>query len=142
MLGSKFIKFLMSILKRHVNSSSNFESFFIAMTHNSSVNIKLIHFLLWIKGPQQSPNFETFECSGKNLLNLPCHFPHYQSDFSVMKYNFSALFQIQKLYTLVRRMSLKCTFLRLPSAPVKIRQIPHVSFEIKCQSLSKFYIMS
>ena len=40
-VGSKFIKFLMSILKRQVNSSSNFASFFIVMTHSSSVNFKL-----------------------------------------------------------------------------------------------------
>ena len=49
MLGSKFVKF-MSILKRQVSSSSIFVSFFIVMTHNFSVNFKLIHFLLWTKG--------------------------------------------------------------------------------------------
>ena len=45
-LGSKFVKFFMSILNWHVNSSSSFASFFIVMTHNSPVNFKLIHFLL------------------------------------------------------------------------------------------------
>ena len=45
---SKFVKFFMSILKRQVNSSSNFASFFIVVTHNSSVAFKLILFLLWI----------------------------------------------------------------------------------------------
>ena len=34
-------------------------------THNSSVNFKLIHFLLWIKGSHQSPNFENFKWSGE-----------------------------------------------------------------------------
>ena len=75
----KFVKFLMSILKRQVNSSSNFASFLIVMTHNSSVNFKLIHFLLWIKGSYQSPNFETFQCFGKNLQNSSCHFPNHKS---------------------------------------------------------------
>ena len=35
--------------------------FFIVMTHNSSVNFKLMHFLLSIKGSYQSPNFEIFQ---------------------------------------------------------------------------------
>ena len=81
MLGSKFIKFLMSILKWQVNSSSNFASFFIVMTHNSSVDFKLIPFLLWIKGSHQSPNFETFKCSGENLAYFSCHFPNHKSGF-------------------------------------------------------------
>ena len=45
-----------SILKWQVNSSSNFASFFIFMTHNSSVNFKLILFLPWIKGSHHYPN--------------------------------------------------------------------------------------
>ena len=63
----KIRQFLMSILKRQVNCSSNFASFFNVMTHNSFVNFKLIPFLLWIKRPQQTPNFETFKYSGENL---------------------------------------------------------------------------
>ena len=70
-----------SNLKRQVSSTSNFASFFIVMAHNSSVNFKLIHFLLWIKGSHQSSSFETFECSGKNLPNSSCHFPNHESVF-------------------------------------------------------------
>ena len=73
-LRSKFIKFLMSILKWQVNSPSIFVSFFIVTIHNSSVDFKVIHFLLWAKGSHQSPNFDTFECSGENLSNSSCHF--------------------------------------------------------------------
>ena len=73
-LGSKFVKFLMSILKRRVSSCSIFVSFFNAMTHNSSVNFKVMHFLLRAKGSHQSSNFDTFECSGENLPNSSCHF--------------------------------------------------------------------
>ena len=51
-LGSKFVKFLMSILNWQINSSSIFGSFFIVMTHNFPVNFKLIHFqLIPIKVP-------------------------------------------------------------------------------------------
>ena len=56
-LGSKFIKFLISILNWQVKSSSNFTSFFNRMTHGSPVNFNLIHFLLWIKGPNERPYF-------------------------------------------------------------------------------------
>ena len=65
----------------HVNSSSHFASFFIVMIHKSSVNSKLIHFLLWTKGPHQSPNFHTFECSGENLPNSSNHFSSHKSVF-------------------------------------------------------------
>ena len=74
-------KFLMSILKWQVNSSSNFASFFIVMTHNSSVNFKLIRFLFWIKGSHQSPNFVTFKCSGENFPYSSCHFSNQKSVF-------------------------------------------------------------
>ena len=66
-LRSIFVKFLMSILKWQVYSSSNFASFFFVMTYNSFVNFKLIHFLLWTKGSHQSLDFEFFKCSGENL---------------------------------------------------------------------------
>ena len=62
-------------------SSSNCTSFFIFMTHNSSVYFKLMHFLLWIKGSHQSPNFETFECSGEYLPYYSCHIPNHKSVF-------------------------------------------------------------
>ena len=65
----------MSILKRQVNSDfSNFASFFI-------LNFKLIHFLLWIKGSHQSPNFEMFKCCVKNLPYSSCHFPNHKPVF-------------------------------------------------------------
>ena len=55
--------------------------FFIAMTHNSSVNFRLIQFLLWTKGFHQSPNFDTFKCSDENLPNFSCHFSNHNSIF-------------------------------------------------------------
>ena len=60
--------------KRQVNSSSNFASFFIVMKHISSVNFRLIHFLLWIKGSHHNSKFEIFEISGKNSSNSSWQF--------------------------------------------------------------------
>ena len=149
MLRSKFIKFLISILKRHFNSSPSFASFFIVMTHNSSVNFKLIYFLLWIKVSHQTPNFETFECSGENLANSLCHFPNHKSVFFQILYHSSLLwnatplyfFVAQTLYTLGKMRPLKCKFLRLFNARVKICQIPHASFEMTSQFFFKFCIV-
>ena len=71
----------MSILNWQVNSSLNFASFFIVNTHNPSVNFELIHFLFWITGSHQSPNFDTFKCSGQNFPYSSCHFPNHKSVF-------------------------------------------------------------
>ena len=87
-LGSKFIKILMSILKRQVNSSSRFASFYLVMTNNSPVNFKLIYFLLWIKQSHESPNFETFKCSGENSSNSLCYFPYHKSHFFQILHHF------------------------------------------------------
>ena len=97
-LESKFVKFLMSVLKWQVNSSSNFALFFIVMTHNSTVNFKLIHFLLWTKGSHQSPNFDTFKCSGENLPNFSCLFSNHWSVFLQNLHNSSVSWKITPLY--------------------------------------------
>ena len=57
-----------------VDSLPNFTSFFIVIRHNSPAKFKLIHFLRWIEEPHQSPNFETFKCSGENLPTSSCYF--------------------------------------------------------------------
>ena len=88
----------MSILKRQVSSSSIFVPFFIVMTHNSSVNFKVIHFLLCIKGSHQSSNVDTFECSGENLPNSSCHFPSNKSVFLQILHHFSMSWKITPLY--------------------------------------------
>ena len=98
MLGSKFVKLLMSILKRQVSSSSIFVWFFIVMTHNSSVNLKLIHFLLWAKGSHQSSNFDNFECSGENLPNSSCCFPSNKLVFLQILHHSSISWKIYPLY--------------------------------------------
>ena len=89
MLGSKLIRFFMSVLNWQINSSLNFRSFFIVMTCNSPVNFKLIHIVLWIKGSHQSPNFNAFECSGENLPNFSCHFWKHKSIFFQISHQYS-----------------------------------------------------
>ena len=98
MLGSKFVKFLMSILKRQVSSSSIFVSFFTVMTHNFSLNFKLIHFLLWTIGSHQSSNSDTFKCSAENLPNSSCHFPSNKSVLLQILHHFSMPSGITPLY--------------------------------------------
>ena len=105
------------------NSSSNFASFFIVMKHNSSVDFKLILFLLWIKGSHQNPNFETFKCSGENLPYSSCHFSNHKSVFLQTLHHPLVLWKITPLYflgqtlnTLANRRKLKCKSWRLASA--------------------------
>ena len=81
----------MSILKRQVHSSSDFSSFFIVITHNSSVNFWLIHFLLWTKWFHESNNFYTFRCSDENLPNSSFHFPNHELIF-LQIFSFPCLF--------------------------------------------------
>ena len=128
MAGSKFIKVPMSFLKRQVNSSFNFASFFIFMTNSSPVNFKIVHFQLWTKESYQSHIFETFKYSGEDFPNSLSHFWKQKFSFKFctniqchqtqLPYTFLA----QKLYTLVKGSQLKCKCLRFLSARIKIRR--------------------
>ena len=132
----------MSILERQVSSSSIFVSFFIVMTHNSSVNFRLIHFLLWAKGSHQNPNFDT-------LVKI-CQIPHVicqtTSQF-FFKFFITMSGKMTPLYLFsssnkyfAQKDPIKKKFLRLSSAQVKICQIPYVNFETTSLFLSKFCI--
>ena len=92
-LGSKFFKFLMSVLKRQVSSSSNFLSFFSVITHTCYVNFKLVHFLIWIKGSHQSSNFD-IEGFGENLPNSLRHFLNHKSVFLEVLHHSSVSWKI------------------------------------------------
>ena len=137
MLGSKFVKFLMSILKRQVSSSSIFVSFFIAMTHNFSVNFDLIHFLLWTIGSDQSSNFDTFKCSVENLPNS-CHFPSNKSIILYILHHSSMSWEITPLSFFS---SNNIYFVQKSRAPAKFSQISYVNFETTTKFLSKFCIL-
>ena len=79
LLKCKFLRFSSARVKTrqipHVNFelTSQFLIKFCIILHchdtKPPVNLKLIHFLLWIKGSKGSPNFENFVCSIENLPN-------------------------------------------------------------------------
>ena len=71
----------MLTLNGQINFFSNFESFFIVITNKSPVSFNFINFLLCIKASNESPNFETFVCSGENMPNSSSHFPKHKSVF-------------------------------------------------------------
>ena len=136
----KFLRFLsarvkihqsLSTLKQQVNSSSSFASFFIAMTINSLVSFKLTHFLLWIKESHQSPNFETFKCSGENFPNSSCHFWKQKSVFLQILHQYSVLPNITPLYFFRSNI---IYFVQKKPIKVQIFEI----FECSGQNLSNF----
>ena len=86
-LKSKFFRFLSARVKIH--QILHVMPFFNVMIHNSSVNSKLIHFLLWTKESHQSPNFDTFKCSGENLPNSSCHFSNHKLVFCQILHHLS-----------------------------------------------------
>ena len=138
----------MSVLKWKVNSSSNFALFFIVMTHNSSVNFKVIPFLLWTKESHQSPNFDTFKCSSENLPNFSSLFSTHKSVFLQNLHNSSVLWKIIPLYFCSskkiyfgRKEPIQTHIFRLPSPRVKICEVPHDNFKTTSQLLFNFCII-
>ena len=77
-----------------------------------------------------------------SFLKAQVSFPsNVASVFSAIKQNYLILFLAQTLYTLFKRSPLKCKLSRFSSARVKMRQIPHVSFELTSQFLFEFCII-
>ena len=74
--------------------------------YNSIENFKLIHFLLWIKGRHQTPNFETFKYSGENFQYSSFHFPNHKLVFLQILYHSSLWWKITPLYFF--RSHIKC----------------------------------
>ena len=139
---SNFVKFML-ILKRQVSSSSIFVSFFIVMTHNSTINLKLLHFLFWTKGSYESSNFDTFECSGQNLQNSSCHFRSNKSVFLQFLHHSSVSMFLTLILSLLNiGPELKWRFLRLLSAWVKfcLPKNLYANFETTSRFLCKFCI--
>ena len=121
----KFVKFFMSFLKEQVIFPSDFAAHWngtsipLQILHHSSlswpVNFKLIHFLLWIKGSFQSPNFETFDCSGENLPNSSCHFPNYKSVFLQIFHDTLLYFFSSNIIYFARKRAIKVQILKIRS---------------------------
>ena len=100
MLGSKFVKFLMPILKWQVDSSPNFVPLFSFMKDSSSVlyffNSNNIYFAQ--KEPIKVRIFETFQCSAQNLWNSLCQFWNDNSIPLQILYLSSVSWKISPLY--------------------------------------------
>ena len=116
------------------------------MTHNSSVNFKVVTFLLWTEGSHQSPNFDAFKCSAENLPN--CLFQTTSQFFFKMCITLQCheryllcTFVAQTIYTLVTRSQLKLKFFRLSNAWVKICEVHQVNFKTTNQFLFNFCII-
>ena len=136
----------MSIVKRQINFSPNFVSFFIVMTHNSSVKFKLIHFLLWIKGSIKVPILRLSSalvkiCKTPHIILQNTNQFYFKFCITLQRHVKSLLctFLGQTLYTLHKRNQSKYKFLWLLSARVKIHQIL-VIFKTTNQLFFKFYI--
>ena len=132
-----------------VNSSSNLASFFIVMTQNSHVKFKLIHFYFEQKNPIKVPIFSLPNMLWWEFTKFFMSFlkarvsstSNVVSVFITIKHNSPIPLSGQTLYTLFKRSTLKCKFLRFSSPWVKICQIPHVNFELTSQFLFKFSII-
>ena len=98
MLRSKFVKFLMAILKRLVDSSPHFISLFSFMKDNSSVLFCLKQYILCPKGGIKVKIFETFESSGQNLSNCLCQSWNDKSIPFEILYSSSVLWKVTPLY--------------------------------------------
>ena len=105
------------------------------MTHNSSVNFKVIHFRLWAKGYYKSSNFDTFECSGENFLDSSCHFPSNKSVFLQTLHHSSLSWKIAPLYFFI---SNSIYFAQKEPIKVKICE----TFESSGQNLSNYLCQS
>ena len=98
MLRSKFVKFLIPILKWQVNFSPNFVSFFSFMKDNSSVLFSSNNIYFAQKEPIKVKIFETFECSHQNLSNSLCQFWNDKSISLQILYPSSVSWKIAPLY--------------------------------------------
>ena len=120
----------------------------VFMIPNSLVNFKLIHFLLWIKGFHQSPNFETFKCSGENLPNSSCHFWKYKSVFLQILHQSSVPSKLTPIYFFSsniiyfgQKQPIKVQIFEVFECSSQNLSTSPVSFELKSQFLFNFCII-
>ena len=104
---SKFSKFLMSFFNAQVSSSSNFATFFTAMTHNSYVLFFGLNIIFFRQKQHIKVNFPDLLLLALKLTKFLESFleprvsfsSNFASLFSGMRYNFSGLFYL-KIYIL------------------------------------------
>ena len=100
MLWSKFVKFLKSILKQHVDSSPNFVSLCNFMKDNSSVLFSSSNIYFAQKEHIKMKTFETFKCLGQYLANSSCQIWNDKSIPLQTLRHFSLSWQITPLWLL------------------------------------------
>ena len=127
MLGSKFVTLLRSILNRQVNSFSNIVSFFIVITHNTLVNFKLIHFLLWIKRPNH-----------RSLFLQILHHSLASWNITLLYFFSSNIIYFSQKQSIGQNDPMKVPILTLSNVLMKICQIPDVIFQTTSQFFYKF----
>ena len=135
----------MSVLNWEFTSSSIFAPFFILMTHNSPENLKPMHFQLWTKESHKVPILRLSSALAKTsqipyvVFESKSHFFFkFCNNIQCHQTQLPCTFSDQTLYALVKDSPLKYKFLRFLSAWMKIRQIPHVSFELRIHFLFNF----
>ena len=128
----------MSNLSCHIWSNKpislrNFASFVTVTVHNSCVNFKFIHLLLWIKVSHQSLNFQTFEYSGETLPNSSCDSPNHKSVFLQILHHSSTTewCNITPLYFFRSNVMYFAQ-----KKPIKVQILE--TFECSCQNSPKF----
>ena len=147
MLRSKFVKFLMPILKRQADSFPNFVSLFSFMKDYSAVFFSSKMYTLLERNPLKW-KFLRFSSARVKFCQIPYANFEMKSRF-LSKFCISLEFHerlflcislVQRIYTLLKRSPLKWKFLRFSSARVKFCQIPYANFETRSRFLSKFCI--
>ena len=147
MLRWKFVKFLLSILKRQVDSSPNFVYLcsFTKITPLYFFNSTNIYFAQ--EEHIKTKLFEAFKCSGQNSSNSSCQFWYDKSIPLQILHHFSLLWHVTPLWILSSyffyfglKDSIKIPILRLSSALVKVCQIRHVIFQTTSQFFFIFFI--
>ena len=141
MLRSKYVKFLMSILKRQVDSSPTFVSLFRFMKDNSSVFFFSSNNTYFVRKEHiKMKIFETLKCSDHNSSNCSCQLWNDKSSPLQILPHSSLSSQITLLWILNSyffnsgmKDPIKIPILRLSSALVKICHIPHVILQATSQ---------
>ena len=76
----------------------NFTLFFIVVTHNSAVNFKLTHFLLWMKGSHEKSQFWNFQVLWWKFAKFLMSFSKPQSVFCQILHHSEVSWKITPLY--------------------------------------------
>ena len=140
MLRSKFVKFLLPILKWQLNSCPNFASLFNFMRDNSSAVFSSNNIYFDQKEHIKIKFFEPFKCSDQNLSNSSCQQANSSSNFApffiVMTDNSSLNFKLMLFQLWIKGSDQNPNFETFKCSG-EICHIPYVIF----QTTSHFKVM-